>query len=77
MRRGAAPEGTAVVCSGATSREVTVAAMSVKDMKRHITDAGLSHQDCFEKAELCSRAVAALERLAGAKVVAAKRAATC
>ena len=50
-----------------------VADLSVKELKKTITDAGLSHQDCFEKPMLRVRAVEALERLAEAKVLAAAR----
>ena len=42
-----------------------VAEMSVKELKKTITDAGLSHDDCFEKPELRVRAAAALEEVAG------------
>ena len=38
--------------------------MSVKELKKTITKAGLSHEDCFEKSELRVRAIAAMKRLA-------------
>ena len=36
--------------------------MAVRELKKTITDAGLSHADCFEKNELRERAVEALRR---------------
>jgi ankyrin repeat protein len=43
-----------------------LSSLSVKELKKTITDAGLSHADCFEKPELCSRAFEALEKKAAA-----------
>ena len=39
-----------------------VASMAVRELKKIITDAGLSHADCFEKNELRERAVEALKK---------------
>ena len=46
----------------ATTKELAarVVSMSVKELKKTITDAGLSHADCFEKPELRKRAVEAM-----------------
>ena len=48
------------------THEEQVANLSVKELKKTITDARLSHGDCFEKSELRVRAVAALGKRADA-----------
>ena len=50
----------------AQTHEEQVANLSVKELKKTITDARLSHGDCFEKSELRVRAVAALGKRADA-----------
>ena len=44
-----------------------VEAMSIKEMKALITNAGLSHADCFEKSDLRQRAREALAKTASAE----------
>jgi hypothetical protein len=46
----------------ASKDALQVAGMSVKELKKVITDGGLSHADCFEKSELRKRAGEALEK---------------
>lgn len=45
-----------------TESDVDVYSMSVKELKRIITNAGLSHADCIEKSDLQARAQEALSR---------------
>ena len=52
---------------GAADAAERVAEMSVRELKKTIADAGLSHDDCFEKPELRVRAAAALEEVAGGR----------
>ena len=47
----------------AASASGRVAGMSVKELKKLITHAGLSHADCVEKSELRERGAEALEKL--------------
>ena len=60
----AAVEGSGGESGGVSEKQrlaERVAGMSVKELKKTITEAGLSHADCFEKPELRRRAVDALE----------------
>lgn len=58
---GVYPEGEARRAR-ATEPAVEVEHMSVKQLKRTISEAGLTHADCLEKSELRTRARQALAR---------------
>ena len=58
----AAPANPRIAATPKTDDVLGVLAMSVKELKQIITDAGLSHADCVEKSELRARAAEAIEK---------------
>ena len=62
----ASASGDTTTTTGDGDGAVDVQSMSVKELKALIKRAGLSFQDCFEKADLRTRAKEAAQKLAAA-----------